>query len=293
MNSLYNAIDKQIELNKGINLFCEDEILLRFTEGFVQKINKVKEQDDVVIDSLIQYSMDKVLEEFYRVNQYYNFTEQSKKDLRAIYSGLFDSIKGENVEESELSIKHCHNLRLWLQTNNPFAEKIYPPHKNKVDTVPCFEYSPDLQLDLLQIDLSSIAEPVLDIGCGKNANLVKYLRQNDIIAFGIDRYPTGYSCVRNTDWLDYDYGKMRWGTIISNLGFSNHFLHHHLRQDGDYLMYARKYMQIIGSLKVGGSFHYAPDLPFIEQYLDRKEYKIGYAKQNRDDVRSVIITRLR
>lgn len=60
----------------------------------------------------------------------------------------------------------------------------------------------------------------------------------------------------------------KWGTIVSNLGFSNHFNHHNLREDGNFIKYAKTYMNILYSLKPGECFHYAPDLPFIEKYLD-------------------------
>jgi hypothetical protein len=32
-------------------------------------------------------------------------------------------------------------------------------------------------------------------------------------------------------------------------------------------------MEILSSLKTGGSFHYAPDLPFIEKLLDSSKYR--------------------
>lgn len=93
--------------------------------------------------------------------------------------------------------------------------------------------------------------------------------------------------------MDYDYEKNKWGTIISNLGFSNHFIHHHLRKGGNYLQYAKKYMQILHSLKPGGSFHYAPDLPFIEQYLDKNMYEVYKKRLEKQDLSSVIVKRVK
>ena len=77
-----------------------------------------------------------------------------------------------------------------------------------------------------------------------------------------------------TDWLEYDYGEEKWGTIISNLSFSNHFNHHNLRENGNYIEYGKTYMNILYSLKIDGSFHYAPDLPFIEKYLDGNQFEL-------------------
>jgi hypothetical protein len=74
--------------------------------------------------------------------------------------------------------------------------------------------------------------------------------------------------------LEYNYGDQQWGTIISNLGFSNHFRHHNLRNDGDFVTYAKTFMNILQSLRLGGSFFYAPDLPFVEKYLDKTQYTL-------------------
>jgi hypothetical protein len=83
------------------------------------------------------------------------------------------------------------------------------------------------------------------------------------------------------------------GTITSNLGFSNHFNHHHLRKDGHFIEYAKTFMDILNSLKIGGSFYYAPDLPFIEKYLDRSKFKPGIQKVGNSEVKSIRIKRLK
>lgn len=66
-----------------------------------------------------------------------------------------------------------------------------------------------------------------------------------------------------------ELGRETWGTVISHLAFSNHAIHHYLRRDGVDLDYARRYMEIRASLRPGGSFCYAPSLPFLEVHLDR------------------------
>jgi len=95
------------------------------------------------------------------------------------------------------------------------------------------------------------------------------------------------------DWLDYDYGKNKWGTIVSNLGFSNHFNHHHLRENGNYIAYGKTYMNILYSLKTGGHFHYAPDLPFIERYLNNNQFQINKFEINKYNFKSVKIKKLK
>ncbi|MFW5701305.1 MAG: hypothetical protein ACOCWM_06405, partial [Cyclobacteriaceae bacterium] len=136
-------------------------------------------------------------------------------------------------------------------------------------------------------------EPVLDIGCGKKGNLVSFLREKGILIQGIDRITASTRNLINADWLEYDFGNEKWGTIYSNLGFSNHFNHHNLREDGNYIKYAQKYMEILKSLKIGGKFHYAPDLPFIELYLDSNKFYIEKHDIERVEFKTTIVTKLR
>ena len=46
------------------------------------------------------------------------------------------------------------------------------------------------------------------------------------------------------------------------------------------------------ALKVGGQFHYAPDLPFVEKYLDTKKYEINKYNINGLNYKATVIKRL-
>lgn len=244
--------------------------------------------EEVIID----YTVDKVLQEFYRVNQYFSFSDQQKLDLRKIYSDLFLVIRAKDIPVTEISNLHYEKLKIWMTETNPFSQDLYSKKEKILKPVTCSEYSAELQIKILHLDISKITQPVLDIGCGRNAALVKFLRIKGIEIYGIDRVSNDIPYVINSSWLEYDYGKQKWGTIVSNLGFSNHFNHHHLRTDGDYIEYAKKYMGILDSLKVSGSFHYAPDLGFIEKYLDPAKFQV--IRQNIDncDFQTSIVRRI-
>jgi 2-polyprenyl-3-methyl-5-hydroxy-6-metoxy-1,4-benzoquinol methylase len=54
--------------------------------------------------------------------------------------------------------------------------------------VPCSEYSASLQISLFDILQQDMPQPVLDIGCGIEGNLVGFLRRCGIEAYGIDRF---------------------------------------------------------------------------------------------------------
>ena len=242
---------------------------------------------------LIDYLTSRAIQEFSKINQYYTFDKQAHLNLKSLYVDLFTNIKNREFSIESIAEKHYDNLIKWLQETNSFAEKIYTSKGEMIESVACSEYSPDLQIEILQIDINQLIEPVLDVGCGKQGNLVLFLRQNDIDAYGFDRFAYDNLALSNSDWFEYKFEKDKWGTIISNLGFSNHFQHHHFRKDGNFIDYAKKYMDILNSLKIGGNFHYAPDLPFVEQYLDKDKYQLTKHSIGNYEFKSTRIKRLK
>ncbi len=139
----------------------------------------------------------------------------------------------------------------------------------------CSEYSPALQLDILKIRPDEMLDPILDLGCGEKGSLVHYLRDRGKLAFGVDRLVHAGPHLARADWLDYPLRQRHWGTIISHMAFSNHFLHHHLRRNGHPERYARRYMEVLRSLRPGGSFIYAPGMPFMEDLLPEDDYYVS------------------
>lgn len=294
MNRFKDNIDKQIEFNQGKNLFFDgSNNSLIFIQETIDAIGRMDELEQEEENALLDYVTDKALHEFCRINQYFTFGEQTKKDLKQIYADLFFSIRNDGASIDLISRKHARNLKEWLHDSNAFAEKIYSGEGEIIEPVACSEYSAELQVEILRIELPHMLEPVLDIGCGERGDLVMHLRNSGIEAFGYDRFSFDSPYFTNADWLEYKYSKDTWGTIISNLGFSNHFKHHHLREDGNFLEYGRKYMEILNSLVVGGSFHYAPDLPFIEQYLDSSRFRLTKYEVGDSGFKSIVIKRLK
>ena len=273
--TMNDIVDLQIKFNQSKNLFHKkSNETLKFTESTItaiQNIDKIASDD---LNVLINYTVEKVLQEFCRVNQYYSFQKNDKTDLKKIYWNLYRNITEKEKTVEVISRIHYENLKVWLAKTNSFSQKMYRKKEPVLEPVMCAEYSAILQKNILHLNDVQLIEPILDIGCGQDGNLVKYLRENAFECYGIDRFVEKSLFLENTDWLNFDYGIEKWGTIFSNLGFSNHFIHNHLRKDGNFIEYAKKYMEILKSLKTGGCFCYAPDLPFIEQYLDKNIYSI-------------------
>ena len=290
---LKKCIDLQIESNQSKNLLHKDSnesfCFLTSTIKAVQKAGEITAND---LNLLINYTADKVLQEFCRVNQYFSFCENDITSLKAIYWDLYqDIIIGEKIIDI-ISRLHYDKLKEWLEKTNRFSRKMYLEAGVVLESITCSEYSAVLQSEILYLNDIQLSEPILDIGCGKTASLVKYLRGKGFETYGIDRFSDDSFFIKKADWLSFDYGNEKWGTVVSNLGFSNHFVHNHLREDGDFIGYAKKYMEILQSLKVGGSFCYAPDMPFIEKHLDRKSFLINKRNIKNSPFKTTIITKL-
>lgn len=286
-------IDHQIGFNQDKNLFYHGiPQAMKFSQSTLQAIRRLDDIPEKDLPLLMDYTTEKVLQGFCRINQYFSFDENDKNDLKEIYQNLYRDITTKTTPLSTIADNHYENLKYWLLKTNPFSQKIYSESDAIVNAVACSEYSAQLQKRTLHLDRIKLSDPILDIGCGKDGNLVKSLREENLEAYGIDRFSDNSPFLKKADWLEFDYGTEKWGTIVSNLGFSNHFVHHHLRNDGVYIEYAKKFMDILRSLKIGGCFCYAPDLPFIEQFLNETNFQITKYGIDNLSFNATIITRL-
>ncbi|MEK8132641.1 class I SAM-dependent methyltransferase [Paenibacillus filicis] len=211
---------------------------------------------------------------FWEVNQYLQFSRRHYAGLQEIYGHLFARLSrlGEQTvigdEEIEpIFAAHYKRLQAFLIYSN--GSQIFRTYRDHPDlpNITCAEYTPEFQLAVLNLDLSAIASPVLDIGCGAQASLIRYIQAHGIPTVGIDRNVTPAGDLHRSGWFEYTFEPNTWGTVISHMAFSNHFTHHHLKADGEHERYARAYMDILRSLTVGGRFVYAPRLPFMEEVL--------------------------
>lgn len=277
--NLNQFIKKEFSAIKGSDLLTAEGFkalkLLVVDSKFVQYVRSTNNNDA----EIIVFFADNTVQELCRVNQYFSFNAFATDKLKSIYKSLINMIRLLNNDFSitqlnEIEQQYLTELQHWLIDTNPFAEKLYANNEEFIQPVACSEYAPELQLELFHMQLKDLKEPLLDVGCGKEMNLLYYLRSNNLEAFGIDRFEIKNKFYIKTDWLEYNFEPQKWGTIISNLGFSNHFFHHNLRVDGNYRAYAQKYMEILQSLKYGASFYYAPSLPFIEMHLDAHKYSL-------------------
>jgi len=241
-------------------------------------IDKMK-KNQIFQDFLYEVTK-KTIKNWLKENQFLNFSYHHEGLLQDLYGLLLNEIHGLCMdlvsipdESIELIFQNHHEkLKLFLiKSNGNEIFKKYKTNTSKLE-ITCEEYSRTFQEQ--QLNLSQLLEPVLDIGCGEKAILVHHLREMGIEAYGMDRNVEDDQFLMNLNWLDYSFQSNTYGTIISHMAFSNHFIHHHLRIDGEFTKYAQKYMEILKALKVNGRFYYSPRLPFIEDLLASSEFQV-------------------
>jgi SAM-dependent methyltransferase len=206
-------------------------------------------------------------------------TLQKKFQFLELDDGAFDDLHRRTLEALAYALEHERTGDALA----PALARALAAHQRSIGLllaqlppreVVCSEYSAALQLGVLGLDLDQLVEPILDLGCGEHARLVGELRAKGKQAFGVDRVVEASAATAQADWFAYDLEPGRWGTVVSHLGFTNHFLHHHLRNSDDAFRYARRYMEVLRALAPGGAFVYAPGVPFVEQHLPRATYEV-------------------
>lgn len=289
----YKAVIKeQIIKNYLKNIFNQSKSLLSFNGDTAKTIIDMKslpKLSDIEKVSLVNYASGAFVDAIYNDNQYLNFTNKDIEEIKNVYYKLFDDIdNGLDIEQIEKN--HYSRITDVLKLTNRMVAELNTNNEEYIRTYVCSEYSAKFQLDLFSLNLNEVQEPILDIGCGEKGYLVEYLVSKGFDAFGIDRNHKTKAHFEEINWFDYQFVENTWGTIISNLSFSNHFIKNYLNKNNVEL-YAKTYMAILKSLKVGGKWYYAPSLPFVEKLLSDKTYKVVTIPFH-DDFSKTIITRI-
>ena len=264
------AIKNQVCKNYLCNIF-NDKINLEIQDLERLNLEGITENQIRVFS---KYSADLLSSCLYKDNQYIYFDHKALKDLEKIYQYFFNELLNGKNRQGAIKSHHV-NIKKFLIRTNPFLELINSNDDEKVKTYLCCEYGGDFQLCLLNIKPQDISGPVLDIGCGEHANLVRFLNNQGIIAIGIDRKTTRQENSIECDWFDFDFIENKYGTIISNNAFSIHFINA-ISKNQNISGYTQLFFKILKSLKESGCFYCAPSIPFIEKYVNTEEYIVSY-----------------
>jgi hypothetical protein len=291
VTELVDVVNQQFQQSLFKNLFCTVEGQIHFNINTIKALQLLNEQksDEFTnedVDVLLQNIINRFVLTFYRTDPYINFSAEDKLIIRQIYLLMLRDVSKFQIKEVEK--RHYERICWFIRKTNPGIYQINCNSDRYAKHFTSAEYSSAFQMELLGIDRQHLKEPILDIGCGEHGYLVKYLREQRLEAFGIDRLQIDKAYFFNGNWLEFEYGNHRWGTIISNLSFSSHFLHHFSQKDGLDISYAKVYMEILKSLVTGGTWIYAPSVTYIENLLPDNKYLVNQSLIDTGSYKTVI-----
>ncbi|WP_018752460.1 class I SAM-dependent methyltransferase [Paenibacillus sanguinis] len=277
VTELVDVVNQQFQQSSFKNLFCTVKNQIHFNTNTIKALRLLHEQSveftNEELDVLLQKIINRFITTFYQTDPYINFNNGDTLIIRQIYLLTLRDTAKLPIEEIEK--RHYERIRWFIRKTNPVIYQINCNSNSYAKHFISTEYSSAFQMKLLSMDRNILKEPILDIGCGEHGYLVEYLREQGLEAYGMDRSQIHRGYFIKGNWLEFKYGNHKWGTIISNLSFTSHFLHHFLQHDGLDISYAKVYMEILKSLIPGGTWIYAPSIPYMENLLPNHEYLVS------------------
>ena len=210
-----------------------------------------------------------------------SFSKEECNKILDIYHKLIENISNYDLDYEKIALEHFTNVRNFISEYTSNLDN----KKEEKGT-----YSPEFILDILNVNADSIKGNILDIGCGKDATLVKYLSKKGLNAHGLDMECEDSDLTEQEDWLLKDYPENEYDLIVSNLAFSKKFNEANMEDNNDQecFEYAAAYMKILNSLKVGGAFHYVPAVTFIEELLPEDKFEVNNSFIDENIMRTIV-----
>lgn len=225
-------------------------------------------------------------------NQYISLSNETINRINDIYINLVKKLKQISTDNYDNELIESIVINHREQLLKALSENEYHKCDNQL-YIPCSEYSGSFQYTLLRLNQFRLLEPVMDIGCGKEYELLKYLEHagyKDI--FGIDQYISDNNYIACTNWFDYKFEPNKWGTVIAHMSFSNHFRRSLINEDINLEKYKDKYAEILRSLQINGLFIYTPSIKQIENSINKSYYSVAYYENMNDrNLDTVVIKR--
>lgn len=283
MSEIRAAIQRQLLANQDTNiLYLHAPRVLEIDTTFrdrLQTAARLAAMTPEELDSLVGFAENLCIRHVLRTNQYLRVTDRDRRRLAWIYRRTWKLVQRAGDVDAVLRAEHFPMLQEWIAALYPRSHLSWLVTRETVRPVCCRDYPAELQLEVLGLDVHEIRGPVLDVGCGFTAPLVRYLSACNIETYGFDRLVEEEGgCVRCEDWLAFDYSARSWGTIISHMALSNHYryaLHHDraLRSDLEEL-----FLRILAALAQGGCFAYAPGAVELDRLVNPARFSIGNAQ---------------
>lgn len=281
MRKVFRALQRQLKLNANKNLLhAHGERLLEIDSTFRAALEELLGGQAVPLseDTLEEIAADAAssfIDRIVAVKQYIQIDTAARTALAEIYRQSWRKLVETRDVESTLRNHHYPRIKAYLEAQYPRAIREALQSSTALGSVPRAEYSAELQRGLFRLTPSAMKAPILDIGCGIQANLVRHLRRQGFDAYGIDRSIGQESdFLIGTDWFDFDFSLKHWGTIVSNLSFSSHFVYAQRYDPSRVPRYMKRYGKILDSLAVEGAFVYAPGVEILEKEIDARNFAV-------------------
>ncbi len=277
MKELLAALGRQIRRNRDRNLLSPDSAAsLDIDPTFLAALEEAAgSRGGEMTSRLVAAAVEALVGQLYSINQYLQVTSEQRRELAAIYEETWREIRATGEVQSTLRALHHPRIRAWVAGLYPASLRKGLSAAPRVGTVICQEYSAELQVRLYGLDPSTMPRPVLDLGCGPTGALVRHLRRAGIEAYGVDRVLSAREpYLVEADWLEPADLPDRWGTIVSNMAFSNHFRYVLQYDPGQRTPYLERFAQLLESLEPGGTFHYGPSVPELEKAVDPRRFMV-------------------
>jgi len=272
------AIRRQLNANQSTNiLYPSAPELLKIDKSFVESLENAKSESlsSEELTRIIKFAVRQCITRVLKVNQYLQISEGAQRRLAEIYRHTWEEITKSDDIDKALRKSHYPAIQVWLAELYPESLSKPLATQPQIRSLCCAEYSPEIQLQMLNISLKEIRNPVLDIGCGFSAELTKYLKSQGFIVIGFDRFVEEETdFITEDNWLDFQYSAQSWGTVISHMALSNYYRYAVQYDDNMQDSLESVYATILKSLRIGGCFYYTPGVKEIEQQIDRSEFHV-------------------
>ena len=278
MDERFESLQQQLDSNQKANmLYPEVAATLAIDSRFKTMLQQARSTtiSSSELDGLIDFAVRECIRRVLQINQYLVISNVCRERLAGVYRRTWSLLKDTDDVEAVLRMEHYPAVSAWISQLYPASLLKSLIHQPEIRAVTCAEYSAQLQLKILALDVEDLLDPILDIGCGYNAQLVKYLQSCQRDVFGFDRLVEQETpFIQENDWFSYDFSLQSWGTVISHMAFSNHFryaLHHDAKLESKLIVV---FQRILEALRPGGCFIVAPGAIELERAVEVEGYRI-------------------
>jgi SAM-dependent methyltransferase len=233
-------------------------------------------------DCLANYLAGMTLDFFYQSRRLLPFSEKNLRSVQHLYrqalqetGDLLKTAEARYWQSAYRMLLKCHLIRL----HAVLASLVAPGVVGEFNYAWIYrdaltsEYGPEWQLRMLGLKPEAVTGEVLDLGCGKHANLARFFQAPKHSVTGIDRLADAGAGVTCADWFELKFKPERWDLILSHLAFSNHVWFHYFSPQGIFDQYAAKFFELLQALKPNGRLAYFPALPFLERQLPSEKFQ--------------------